>query len=157
MPTTRNDLAKSPAKTINPILQQHLVDALDLHSQLKQAHWNIVGPQFIAIHELFDKVAEDVDGYADDLAERIRQLGGLPRGTVRVAAKQSSLEEYPLGEIDWRKHIAAVSEALAAFGKSVRKAIETVDKKGDKGSADLFTEISRGIDKWLWFVESHLG
>jgi starvation-inducible DNA-binding protein len=128
---------------------------VDLQTQTKQAHWNVKGPNFIALHELFDKINEDVEDSVDDLAERVVQLGGVAEGTARTAAKRSSLSEYPAQAVDGRSHVEALSSALAAFGKLVRKAIADANGVGDLDTADLFTEISCSMDKWLWFVEAH--
>jgi starvation-inducible DNA-binding protein len=155
MNPTKNDLPENTRVAIIELLGARLVDATDLQTQCKQAHWNVKGPSFIALHELFDKVNEDVESYVDDLAERIVQLGGYADGSVRTVAKASTLAPYPR-VIGGRENVDALSSALAAFGKSVRAAIDTADKAGDKDTADLFTEVSRGIDKWLWFVEAHL-
>ena len=152
---TKNDLSKEARSAVIDLLDARLADAVDLQTQMKQAHWNVKGPTFIALHELFDKVNEDVEEYVDDLAERVVQLGGVAHGTARQAAAGSSLAEYPAAR-DGRQHVEAVSDALAAFGKGVRAAIDRADGLGDKDTADLFTEISRGVDKWLWFVEAHL-
>ena len=152
---TKNDLSKEVRSAVIDILDARLADAVDLQTQMKQAHWNVKGPTFIALHELFDKVNEDVEDYVDDLAERVVQLGGVAHGTARQAAAHSTLSEYPAVR-DGHQHVEAVSTALAAFGKSVRAAIDQTDTLGDKDTADLFTEISRGIDKWLWFIEAHL-
>jgi starvation-inducible DNA-binding protein len=150
---TKNDLPECVRIKAIELLNARLADAIDLQTQIKQAHWNVKGPNFIALHELFDKINEDVEDYVDDIAERAVQLGGVAEGTVRSAAKRSSLIEYPTNTTDGRRHVEAISSVLAAFGKSVRKAIDEAD---DLDTADLFTEISRGIDKWLWFVEAHL-
>ena len=149
---TKNDLPECIRIKAVELLNARLADAVDLQTQIKQAHWNLKGPQFIALHELFDKINEDVEDYVDDIAERAVQLGGVAEGTARMAAQRSSLDEYPTSAADGRAHVEALSSALAAFGKSVRKAI---DDSNDLDTADLFTEISRGIDKWLWFVEAH--
>jgi starvation-inducible DNA-binding protein len=153
---TKNDLAEGVRSKMIELLNARLADAIDLQTQTKQAHWNVKGPNFIALHELFDKVNEDVEDYVDDLAERAVQLGGAAEGTARLVAKRSSLTEYPANTADGRSHVEALSSALAAFGKLARKAIETGNDAGDLDTADLFTEISRGTDKWLWFVEAHL-
>ena len=152
---THNDLAKDARSAVIDILDARLADAVDLQTQMKQAHWNVKGPTFIALHELFDKVNEDVEDYVDDLAERLVQLGGVAHGTARQASARSTLPEYPTVR-DGHQHVEAVSAALAAFGKLVRAAIDATDRLGDRDTADLFTEISRGVDKWLWFVEAHL-
>jgi len=153
---TKIDIAKGKREKIIAILNQRLADASDLKSQAKQAHWNVKGMNFIALHELFDQVATELDPFVDDIAERITTLGGVALGTVRVAAQNSTLAEYPLEISDGAAHVDALSNALADFGKKVRADIDATDELGDKDTADLFTGISRGIDKLLWFVEAHL-
>lgn len=156
MHKTKIDIKKADREKVIEILNARLADASDLKSQAKQAHWNVKGMNFIALHELFDQVATEVEGYTDSIAERVTTLGGTALGTVRVAAANSSLSEYPLEITDGADHVDALSTALADFGKKVRQNIDDCDKIGDKDTADLFTEISRGIDKSLWFVEAHI-
>jgi len=152
---TRNDLPASVRTPIVSLLNSRLADAIDLGTQAKQAHWNVKGPSFIGLHKLFDDVNTDVEEYVDLLAERLVQLGGVAEGTARCAAERSSLPEYPLDIADGREHVDALSTALSVFGKSCRQGVDTCDELGDSDTADLLTEISRGIDKWLWFVEAH--
>jgi starvation-inducible DNA-binding protein len=153
---TKNDLPEATRVKVIELLNARLADCKDLQTQTKQAHWNVKGPNFIGLHELFDKINEEVDEYVDEIAERAVQLGGVAEGTARVVAKRSSLPEYPLNIADGRSHVEALSSALAAFGKGARKAINETNDLGDLDTADLFTEVSRGIDKWLWFVEAHI-
>ena len=153
---TRNDLPESARTKLVDLLNARLADAIDLQTQCKQAHWNVKGPDFIALHELFDKINEEVEDYVDDIAERAVQLGGVADGTARVVAKRSSLPEYPAKGGDGRAHVEALSGVLSAFGKVVRAEIDRSNELSDADTADLFTEVSRGIDKWLWFVEAHL-
>jgi len=153
---TKNDIPAATRVKVVELLNARLADCIDLQTQTKQAHWNVKGPNFIALHELFDQINEDVEDYVDDIAERAVQLGGLAEGTARMAAKRSSLAEYPAMAVDGRSHVEALSSALAAFGAAARKGIDQANELGDLDTADLFTEISRGIDKWLWFVEAHL-
>jgi starvation-inducible DNA-binding protein len=152
---TKNDLPEPIRPQLIVLLNQLLADAVDLQSQAKAAHWNVKGANFIALHKLFDEVYASVAEYVDLLAERAVQLGGVAEGTARIVARRSDLEEYPVGIADGRQHVEALSSALAAFGSGVRRAIDEAGGLGDQGTADLFTEISRGIDKWLWFVEAH--
>ena len=152
---TKNDIALSKRSKLVPLMNQMLADAVDLQTQAKQAHWNVKGPHFIALHKLFDDIYVDVGGYVDLIAERLVQLGGIALGTVRVSANNSRLEEYPLNLSDGCDHVEALSSALAKFGHLARKAIDDTDKLGDRDSADIFTQVSSGIDKWLWFVEAH--
>jgi starvation-inducible DNA-binding protein len=153
---TKNDLPEAMRVKVIELLNARLADCQDLQTQTKQAHWNVKGPNFIALHELFDKINEDVEDYVDDIAERAVQLGGVAEGTVRMAAKRSSLAEYPATAVDGPSHVEALSSVLAMFGKAARKAIVEANELSDLDTADLFTEVSRGIDKWLWFVEAHL-
>lgn len=156
MNKTRNDLPKSARAAITSLLQPRLADALDLYTRCKMAHWNVKGPQFAALHGLFDQAATEALGYSDDLAERIVQLGGAPRGTAADVAKETSLPASRGKREGWKSHVEAVAGALASFGSSVRHGIDAAAKLGDADSADLLTEISRGVDKSLWMVEAHL-
>jgi starvation-inducible DNA-binding protein len=153
---TKNDLPEAVRAKVIDLLNARLADCIDLQTQTKQAHWNVKGPNFIALHELFDKVYSAVGEYVDEIAERAVQLGGVAHGTARTVAKVSTLAEYPSTASDGRSHVDALSTALASFGKTARKAIDEADELGDLDTADVFTEVSRGIDKWLWFVEAHL-
>jgi starvation-inducible DNA-binding protein len=152
---TKNDLPQATRAQVAGLLNARLADCIDLQTQCKQAHWNVKGPSFIALHKLFDEINEDVEEYVDLLAERVVQLGGVAEGTARMVAGRTTLSEYPM-VTDGPAHVDALSSALAAFGSVARKAIGEVDELDDPDSADILTEISRGVDKWLWFVEAHL-
>ncbi len=152
---TENDIPLKARTELIALMNQRLADAVDLQLQMKQAHWNVKGPHFIGLHELFDQVDEAVEEYVDLIAERIVQLGGVAEGTIRVAAQRSRLEEYPLDIADGSAHVEAVSRALSTFGRDARSTINQADELEDADTSDMFTEISRGIDKWLWFVEAH--
>ena len=152
---TENDISKNRRSELSVLMNQRLASAVDLQMQMKQAHWNVKGPSFIGLHELFDKVDEAVESYVDMIAERIVQLGGIAEGTVRVAASRTRLPEYPLAIADGMAHVEAVARALSTFGQEARATIDEADELEDADTADLFTEVSRGIDKWLWFVEAH--
>lgn len=152
---TKNDLPEATRVEVIALLNQRLADAIDLQTQSKQAHWNVKGPAFIALHKLFDDINEAVEEYVDLIAERIVQLGGVAEGTVGVVANRSTLVDYPLGLSSGAEHVAGLSDALAAFGRVVRVGIEEMNELEDADSADILTEISRGTDKWLWFVEAH--
>src|SRR5262245_22968259 len=145
----KNDLPDEVRIQVIELLKARLADCIDLQTQTKQAHWNVKGPNFIALHELFDKVNEAVEDYVDEIAERAVQLGGVAEGTARLVAKRSAMAEYPAKAADGRGHVEALSSALAAFGAAARKGIDQADGLGDLDTADLFTEVSRGIDKWL--------
>jgi starvation-inducible DNA-binding protein len=152
---TKNDLPEASRIEVIGLLNQRLAEAIDLQTQAKQAHWNVKGPTFIALHKLFDEISEDVEDYVDLIAERIVQLGGIAEGTVGAVEGRSSLPDYPLALSTGAEHVAALSDALAAFGRTARIGIEEMNELEDAGSADILTEISRGVDKWLWFVEAH--
>ncbi len=152
---THNSITVNSRTQSVAALNRHLAAAIDLHGQLKQAHWNVRGPNFIALHELFDRAAEVAEGYSDKIAERAAALGGEAEGTVQRAAANSYLTPYPLGRADDHEHVFAVSAALAAFGDGIRTSIADAAGWGDAATADLFTEVSRGVDAQLWFVESH--
>jgi len=149
---TKNDLPESTRSQLVELLTARLSDCTDLQTQCKQTHWNVKGPNFIALHELFDEINEAVEDYVDGIAERAVQLGGVAEGSVRIVAKRSSLPEYPAKAVDGHGHVEALSSALAAFGTGARKGIEQANELGDLDTADLFTEVSRGIDKWLWYA-----
>src|SRR6266568_4163110 len=147
MVPTKNDLPEATRTKVVELLNSRLADAIDLQTQCKQAHWNVKGPNFIALHELFDDINEDVEEYVDGLAERAVQLGGVAEGTARTVAKRSALQEYAPKGTSGRDHVDSLSSALAAFGKGARRAIDSVSELKDADTADLFTEISRGTDK----------
>jgi starvation-inducible DNA-binding protein len=152
---TKNDLPEATRLEVIGLLNQRLAECIDLQLQSKQAHWNVKGPTFIALHKLFDEINEDVESYVDLIAERIVQLGGIAEGTVGAVEERSTLVDYPLALATGSEHVAALSDALAAFGRTTRVGIEEMNELEDAGSADILTEISRGLDKWLWFVEAH--
>ena len=156
MHPTLNDLPVGDRRKLIALLSGHVADAMDLYTQVKHAHWNVKGPSFIALHELFDKIAGEVLEYVDEIAERAVALGGVVEGTARSVARNTRLSEYPMKAVAGPEHTKAVAKALAAFGASARAAIDAADKLGDKDTADLYTGISREIDKLLWFVEAHL-
>jgi len=137
------------------LLNQSLADAIDLKLQAKQAHWNVKGENFIALHELFDKAATEIDDYADMLAERAVQLGGMAHGTLQEVARHSKLAAYPAAIQEGGQHVKALSAAVGMLVDSLRQAIDLSAEEGDAVTADLFTEITRGLDKWRWFIESH--
>jgi starvation-inducible DNA-binding protein len=153
---TQNTLRKPIRRAMIDLLNQQLADVLDLSLQAKQAHWNVKGPHFVGLHELFDKVAEELEEFIDDIAERGVELGGVALGTIQIVSKESRLPSYPLNLTSGQKHVAALSSALAMFATTTREAIDTAAKAGDADTADLFTEVSRGVDKLLWLVEAHM-
>jgi starvation-inducible DNA-binding protein len=153
--STKNDLPEGMRRAMVELLNQHLADLLDLGLQAKQAHWNVKGPHFIALHELFDKLAEELEEFSDNIAERAVALGGVALGTSQVIARQSRLNAYSTNLVAGSAHVEATAKALAQFGKFARSAIDVATRAGDADTADLFTGISRGVDKMLWLVEAH--
>jgi starvation-inducible DNA-binding protein len=153
---TSVDIPSGSRTKINTILNQHLADSFDLMSQAKQAHWNVKGSDFWQLHTLFDEVAARAAEWVDELAERITALGGYASGTVRMATATSTLPEFPTEITEGMDYVRAVADRLAAFTNSARAAIDETGKLGDADTADLFTEISRCADKYLYFLEAHL-
>ncbi len=153
---TRNDLSADTRSQVIRLLNARLADAIDLGMQTKHAHWNVKGPHFIALHELFDKIAEEIEEHVDTIAERITALGGTAGGTVAAVARATSLKAYPEELVEGLAHVEALATALADFGRKARAGIEEATRLGDADTADLFTEVSREIDKQLWFLEAHL-
>jgi starvation-inducible DNA-binding protein len=153
---TRNDLPPGTRTRVIELLNARLADAIDLGTQTKHAHWNVKGPNFIALHELFDKVAEAIEDQIDTIAERVTALGGRAHGTLALVARNTSLRPYPEEISEGHAHVEALSTALADYGAKIRAAIGTADELGDADTADLFTGVSRETDKYLWFLEAHL-
>jgi starvation-inducible DNA-binding protein len=137
------------------LLNQLLADCIDLALQCKQAHWNVKGPHFIALHRLFDEIYDALMSYVDLIAERIVELGGIAEGIVAVVQQRSSLVQYSLTLPTTVEHVAALSNVLSSFGRSVRAGIDDMNDLSDAISADILTEVGRGTAQWLWFVEAH--
>jgi starvation-inducible DNA-binding protein len=153
---TYND-TKSNAKSVSiELLNARLADAIDLALVTKQAHWNLKGLQFIGVHTMLDGFREQLDAWSDSMAERAVQLGGTAFGTSQVVAGRSSLEPYPTDIYAIVDHLKALIDRYASTANAVRAAIDAADEAGDADTADLFTEVSRGLDKQLWFLEAHL-
>jgi starvation-inducible DNA-binding protein len=153
---TKIDIAAATRAKVANYLNERLADAIDLGAQTKHAHWNVKGPHFIALHELFDTVAENIEEHVDELAERITALGGTAYGTVARVARTTSLKPYPEDISDGMAHVDALSAALADFGAKVRQGITVTSEWGDADTSDLLTGISRDVDKHLWLLEAHL-
>ncbi len=153
---TRIDLPAEARLKIVVILNKTLAATLDLKTQVKQAHWNVKGTDFYQLHELFDELAGELEEYIDLVAERVTALGGYALGTARAAASNSILPEYPFDILDGKDHVTALADRFAAYAQHVREAIAKSNDLGDADTADIYTEISRTIDKRLWFLEAHL-
>jgi starvation-inducible DNA-binding protein len=154
--STRIDLPADIRTQVVEVLNHSLAATLDLKTQVKQAHWNVKGMNFYQLHELFDEIAGELEGYVDMIAERVTALGGIALGTARIAASESILPEYPLDIVDGKDHVTALAERFAPYAKMVRDAIDKTDELGDADTADLYTEVSRTVDMRLWFLEAHL-
>jgi len=153
---TRIDIPAEARSQIVVILNQTLAASLDLKTQTKQAHWNVKGTDFFQLHELFDEIAGELEEYVDLVAERVTALGGYAVGTARSAASNSILPEYPFDILDGKEHVTALADRFALYAKHLRETINKSNDLGDLDTADLYTEISRTIDKRLWFLEAHL-
>jgi starvation-inducible DNA-binding protein len=156
MHKTRNDLAANARKSVAALLNARLAELIDLQLALKHAHWNVKGPHFIALHEMFDEMVDSYDAHVDDMAERITALGGTAMGSLQAVEKATSLAPFPADVFDGMKMVEALAERTAALAKSVRKAIDETDEAGDADAADILTALSRQLDKNLWFLEAHL-
>ncbi|PWK65733.1 DNA starvation/stationary phase protection protein Dps [Aminobacter sp. AP02] len=152
---TRNDLKSNAKKVSIELLNARLADAIDLALLTKQAHWNVKGPQFIAIHEMLDGFRTELDIHVDNIAERAVQLGGTALGTTQVVAEASKVKAYPTDIFKTRDHLEALIDRYAEVAKTVRQAIDEASEAGDADTADIFTAYSRALDKSLWFLEAH--
>jgi starvation-inducible DNA-binding protein len=153
---TRIDIPQASREQLIELLNRRLADAIDLYSQLKQAHWNVKGSDFIQLHELYDTIAAQLLEHVDAIAERATTLGGVALGTIRTAATASTLQEYPVDAVAGIDTLAVIADRLAAYGSAMRAAIEKALALDDQDSADLFIEVSRAADKQLWLIEAHL-
>lgn len=154
--TTSIDLDSETRAQVIALLNQQLADTFDLYSQTKQAHWNVKGAQFFQLHELYDKLAAELLDHVDTIAERATALGGTALGTLRMAAKATRLGDYPEDAVASQASVQSLAERFAALATTTRAAIDEADKLGDANTADLFTAVSRSLDKALWFLEAHL-
>ena len=152
---TKNPLPQQAREKLVEVLNSRLASAIDLQLQSKHAHWNVKGPSFIALHELFDQVATTATETVDELAERAVQLGGSASGTLQGVARDTKLRPYPAGIVNGSDHVEALGHALSAFATQVREGIELADEYGDPATADLLTGMAEAIEKQLWFVEAH--
>jgi len=150
------DISADVRSQVVSLLNQTLAATADLKSQVKQAHWNVKGTDFYQLHELFDEIAGEIEEFIDMFAERITALAGYACGTVRMAAANSILPEYPTDILDGMQHVTALVERFAAYAKHLREAIDKTDELNEQDTNDLYVEVSRTIDKRLWFLEAHI-
>jgi starvation-inducible DNA-binding protein len=153
---SKNDLPSNAKSAVIDMLNARVADSIDLALVTKQAHWNLKGMAFIGVHELLDKIRGEVDLYVDSMAERAVQLGGVALGTAQTVEKKTSLPPYPTDIQTIKDHLTALIERYGQVANAVRQNIDDADEAGDAGSADLFTEVSRGLDEWLWMLDAHL-
>ena len=153
---TKNNLDEKTRKASVEVLNARLAAGIDLALAVKQAHWNLRGMNFIAVHELLDEIRAEVDAGNDLMAERAAQLGGYALGTTQVVAESTDLKPYPTDIVTVEDHLEALIERLGDVANAVRESIDTTDEAGDADTADILTEVSRVLDKNLWFLESHV-
>ena len=153
---TRTKLDSNARSVAIDVLNKRLADGLDLALITKQAHWNLKGPQFIGVHLMLDGFRTEQDDLTDKMAERITALGGTAFGTTQDITRDSQLEPYPTNIYKVADHLAALIDRFSVYGNAVRQNIDETDEAGDPDTADLLTEVSRAIDKQLWFLEAHV-
>ena len=156
MKTPSVQLKSNSKAAVIDILNARLADAIDLALIVKQAHWNLKGPQFIGVHEMLDPIRAAIDVHVDVIAERVAQLDGIALGTSQIVAKSTTLEAYPTDIRKVPDHLKALAERFAALANQVREDIDATDEAGDANAADILTAFSRELDKDLWFIKSHL-
>lgn len=138
------------------LLNKTLASTSDLYAQLKQAHWNVKGMQFIALHLLLDKIAEEVEEQVDIVAERVTSLGGTALGTLQEAVKNTQLRIYPVDIFAEKDHLEHLTHNFAILGELSRNNIDETAKLDDMATNDLYIDLVRMLDKNLWFLEAHL-
>jgi len=143
----------SPALTAD--LQAVLVDLAELGNQAKQAHWNLVGPQFRSIHSELDEIVDMVRENADSIAERMRALWAVPDGRTRTVAESTTLADFPAGEISVERALAVIADRILATVNVIRKVHDSVDQQ-DPTSADLLHVVIEGLEKQRWMLMSEL-
>ena len=152
---TNNDMKDNAKANSMVLLEQRLAEGLDVAMMTKQAHWNLKGPEFIGLHLMLDGFRDQQDDWNDKMAERIVQLGGTAKGTTQAVGDRTKLPAYPLNIYAIADHLKALIDRYAQHANAVRKSIDEADDAGDPDTADIFTEVSRGLDKQLWFLEAH--
>ncbi|MBO0905773.1 DNA starvation/stationary phase protection protein Dps [Jiella sonneratiae] len=153
--STKNPISENIRGSMVELLQTHLATSIDITYQTKQAHWNVKGMNFIAVHELFDDLHEVVEDYVDKIAERLTALGGQAHGTVQASAGNTILEPYPLDLVKSEDHLRRLADSYSAWSKAAQEGIEEASEAGDALTEDLLTEVARGLDKSIYFLESH--
>jgi starvation-inducible DNA-binding protein len=152
---SRNGLSKSTRRAVVDRLNVHLATLTDLYTQSKHAHWNVRGREFYQLHKLFDEIAELVEEHIDPLAERITALGGIAHGTVRMAAANTPLDEFPTEPSEDLNYVFALADRVGRAANDLRTGIDETDEAGDVVTSDLLTGIVHDLDKALYFLEAH--
>jgi starvation-inducible DNA-binding protein len=153
---TSIDLPEPTRLQMIELLNSSLADMADLQTHAEHAHWNVKGPQFLSLHELFEQIASRLQQQADDVAERITALGGVAQGTARQIAAASNLPQYDLDAVSGEDHLRALAKRLSLVGGRIRAGVAVAHQLGDDATGDLLTEIVRQADKDLWLLEAHL-
>jgi len=152
---TNNYLASNIRALSGGLLNALLADSIDLALLTKQAHWNLKGPTFVALHEMLDGFRNEIDSHVDTIAERIVQLGDMALGTAQVVASATRLPPYPTDIAASTDHLAALIDRYGTISDSVRRGINEVANAGDASTADILTGYSRFLEKSLWFIDAH--
>ncbi len=137
------------------LLQKQLSRYNDLHLTLKHIHWNVVGPNFIGVHEMIDPQVELVRGYADEVAERIATLGGSPKGTPGAIVNDRTWDDYSLERDTVQAHLAALDLVYDGIIEDTRKNIEETEEP-DPVTNDMLIGHAAELEKFQWFVRAHL-
>ncbi len=148
-------LTEKQGRALADLLQKQLSTYNDLHLTLKHVHWNVVGPNFIGVHEMIDPQVELVRGYADDVAERIATLGQSPQGTPGAIIKDRTWDDYSVGRDTVQAHLAALDLVYDGVIEDVRKGIATTEEL-DPVTQDLLIGQAAELEKFQWFVRAHL-
>ena len=154
--TTRISIPEKKRIELIAALNSTLASTADLYAQCKHAHWNVKGMDFIALHKLFDELAEEVEEQVDTIAERVTALGGTALGTIQSTVENSSLREYPTGTLTAEKHLEHLAHNFAILGELSRNNIKASEELEDMATNDLYIDLVRMLDKSLWFIEAHL-
>lgn len=153
---TKNGMPEKVRMEIVSMLNASLASVIDLYAQLKQAHWNVKGPEFIALHKLFDEVAEELEEHIDTIAERAAALGGTVLGTIQEAVKNTALSAYPTNISSAKDHLAHLTHNMAIISELAHEHMAEAEELGDMSTNDIYIALDRFLDKNLWFLESHL-
>lgn len=156
MKKSKNSSSSKPKNKLIDVLNSVLAEAIDLQMQCRQAHWNVRGKNFIALHEFFGRLYTELSVDIDEIAERTAGLGGTAYGSKEEVSGVSGLPKYPVDISSGSDHIQNLAKSFAAHSKSLKKAIEEADDADDDVTEDLLTTICGNMEKRLWLIESHI-